>query len=137
MSWLVGKRDSRGKRVTGSHYPRVGSWNIGGLKDRNGVGILVDGDLREQVVEVRRINDRLMMVKLVIGGCALSVISAYAPQWAWARRRSSYEDLDEEWGGTWLLDFAKAFELVIANSCFSKKENHRLPFVASVAKTRD
>ncbi|KAG5569169.1 hypothetical protein H5410_058935 [Solanum commersonii] len=56
-------------------------WYSGGSKDRNGVGILVDGDLREQVVEVRRINDRLMMVKLVIGGCSLSVISAYAPQW--------------------------------------------------------
>ncbi|KAG5578457.1 hypothetical protein H5410_058591 [Solanum commersonii] len=27
-----------------------------------------------------RINDRLTMVKLVIGGCTLSVISAYAPQ---------------------------------------------------------
>ncbi|KAL3355926.1 hypothetical protein AABB24_016872, partial [Solanum stoloniferum] len=55
-------------------------WYSGGSRDRNGVGILVDGDLREQVVEVRRISDRLMTIKLVIGGCTLSVISAYAPQ---------------------------------------------------------
>jgi len=55
-------------------------WYSGGSRDRNGVGILVDGDLREQVVEVRRINDRLMTIKLVIGGCTLNIISAYAPQ---------------------------------------------------------
>ncbi|KAG5569285.1 hypothetical protein H5410_059051 [Solanum commersonii] len=38
-------------------------------------------------------------------------------------------------GGTSLLDFAKAFELVIANSCFPKKENHLVTFRSSVAKT--
>ncbi|KAG5616181.1 hypothetical protein H5410_016005, partial [Solanum commersonii] len=113
-----------------------------GSRDRNGVGILVDGDLREQVVEVRRINYRLMMVKLVIGGCTLSVISAYAPQVGLDEeaKKLFYEDLDEfwgeEWGGTSLLDFAKAFELVIANSCFPKKENHMVTFRSSVAKTR-
>lgn len=48
-------------------------WYSGGLRDRNEVGILVDADLREQVVEVRRINDRMMMmIKLVVGG--LSVV---------------------------------------------------------------
>ncbi|KAG5594214.1 hypothetical protein H5410_035446 [Solanum commersonii] len=39
-------------------------------------------------------------------------------------------------GGTSLLDFAKAFELVIANSCFPKKENHLVTFRSSVAKTQ-
>ncbi|KAG5576666.1 hypothetical protein H5410_056800, partial [Solanum commersonii] len=39
-------------------------------------------------------------------------------------------------GGTSLLDFAKAFELVIANSCFPKKENHLVAFHSSVAKTQ-
>ncbi|KAG5591784.1 hypothetical protein H5410_042298, partial [Solanum commersonii] len=149
-----------------------------GSKDRNGVGILVDGDLREQVVEVRRINDRLTMVKLVIEGCSLSVISAYAPQVGLDEeaKKVFYEDLDEvvrgipnteriviggdfnghigatsngfdhvhggfgfgerNGGGTSLLDFAKAFELVIANSCFSKKENHLVTFRSSVAKTQ-
>ncbi|KAG5583105.1 hypothetical protein H5410_053732 [Solanum commersonii] len=140
-------------------------WYSGGSRDRNGVGILVDGDLREQVVEVRRINDRLMTIKLVIGGSTLSVISAYAPQVGLDEeaKKRFYEELDEvvrgipntekiviggdfnghigatssgfddvhggfgfgvrNGGGTSLLDFAKAFELVIANSCF-QKENH-------------
>ncbi|KAG5576479.1 hypothetical protein H5410_056613 [Solanum commersonii] len=39
-------------------------------------------------------------------------------------------------GGTSLLNFAKAFELVIANSCFPKKENHLVTFRSSVAKTQ-
>ncbi|KAG5589991.1 hypothetical protein H5410_040505 [Solanum commersonii] len=153
-------------------------WYSGGSRDRNGVGILVDGNLRELVVEVRKINDRLMMVKLVIGGCTLSVISAYAPQVGLDEetKKLFYEDLDEvvrgipntekiviggdfnghigatsngfddvhggfgfgerNGGGTSLLDFAKAFELVIANSCFLKKENHLVTFRSSVAKTQ-
>ncbi|KAG5580516.1 hypothetical protein H5410_051143 [Solanum commersonii] len=39
-------------------------------------------------------------------------------------------------GGSSLLEFAKAFELVIANSCFPKKENHLVTFRSSVAKTQ-
>jgi len=30
--------------------------------------------------------------------------------------------------GSSLLDFAKAFELVITNSCFPKRENHSVTF---------
>ncbi|WMV29994.1 hypothetical protein MTR67_023379 [Solanum verrucosum] len=150
----------------------------GGSRDRNGVGILVDGDLREQVIEIRRINDRLMLIKLVIGGGTLSVISVYAPQVGLGEeaKKLFYEDLDEvvrglpitkkiviggdfnghigatsngfddvhggfgfgerNGGGTSLLDFAKAFELVMANSCFLKKENHMVTFCSSVAKTQ-
>ncbi|KAG5608383.1 hypothetical protein H5410_019664 [Solanum commersonii] len=153
-------------------------WYSGGSRDRNGVGILVDGDLREQVVEVRRINDRLMTIKIVIGGCTLSVISAYAPQVGLDEeaKKLFYEELDEvvrgipsteriviggdfnghigatssgcddvhggfgfgerNGGGTSLLDFAKAFELVIVNSCFPKKENHLVTFRSSIAKTQ-
>ncbi|KAG5573068.1 hypothetical protein H5410_062834 [Solanum commersonii] len=153
-------------------------WYSGGSRDRNGVGILVDGNLRELVVEVRRISDRLMTIKLVIGGYTLSVISASAPQVGLDEeaKKLFYEDLDEvvrgipntekiviggdfnghigatsngfddvhgsfgvggrNGGGTSLLDFAKAFELVIANSCFSKKENHMVTYRSSVAKTQ-
>ncbi|XP_049376683.1 uncharacterized protein LOC125841574 [Solanum stenotomum] len=119
-----------------------------------------------------------MLIKLVIGGCTLSVISAYAPQVGLGEeaKKLFYEDLDEvvrgipitekiviggdfnghigaisngfddvhggfgfgerNGGGTALLDFAKAFELVIANSCFPKKENHMVTFRSSVVKTQ-
>ncbi|XP_019231565.1 PREDICTED: craniofacial development protein 2-like [Nicotiana attenuata] len=39
-------------------------------------------------------------------------------------------------GGTSLLDFAKAFGLVIANSSFSKREEHLVTFQNAMAKTQ-
>ncbi|XP_019266632.1 PREDICTED: craniofacial development protein 2-like [Nicotiana attenuata] len=39
-------------------------------------------------------------------------------------------------GCTLLLDFAKAFDLVIANSSFSKREEHLVTYQSSVAKTQ-
>ncbi|XP_070039239.1 uncharacterized protein [Nicotiana tomentosiformis] len=39
-------------------------------------------------------------------------------------------------GGTSLLDCAKAFDLVIANSCFPKREEQLVTFQSSLAKTQ-
>lgn len=39
-------------------------------------------------------------------------------------------------GGMSLLDFATTFEVVIANSCFSKRENHLVTFHSSKGKTQ-
>ncbi|XP_009623223.2 uncharacterized protein [Nicotiana tomentosiformis] len=153
-------------------------WYSGVLKGKNGVGILEDRDLRESVVEVRRVNDRLIFIKLVVGECTLNVVSAYAPQAGLNEevKRRFWEGLDEivhnippaerlfiggefnghigssaggysevhgsfgfrdrNRGGTSLLDFAKAFELVIANSSFSKREEHLVTFQSTVAKTQ-
>lgn len=56
-------------------------WYSGRLKGRNGVGISVDMVFREHVVDVRRINDRmLMMIKLADGGLNLNIFSAYPLQ---------------------------------------------------------
>ncbi|XP_059285817.1 uncharacterized protein LOC132039335 [Lycium ferocissimum] len=43
---------------------------------------------------------------------------------------------DGNGGGVALLDFARAFGLVIANSSFPKKEEHLVTFRSSVAKTQ-
>ncbi|XP_070024926.1 uncharacterized protein [Nicotiana sylvestris] len=43
---------------------------------------------------------------------------------------------DRNGGGTSLLDFARAFELVIVNSMFSKREEHLITFQNMVAKTQ-
>ncbi|XP_070039060.1 uncharacterized protein [Nicotiana tomentosiformis] len=61
------------------------------------VGILVDRDLRELVVDVKRVNDRLMAIKLVVGGLTLSMVSAYALQAGLGEevKRQFWEDLDE------------------------------------------
>lgn len=38
------------------------------MKNKNGVGILIDEELREQVVEVSMVNDRVMWITLVFEG---------------------------------------------------------------------
>ncbi|XP_047257554.1 uncharacterized protein LOC107849047 [Capsicum annuum] len=45
-----------------------------------GVGILVDEELRGQVVEVKKVSDRVMTIKLIVGGSSLNICSAYAPK---------------------------------------------------------
>ncbi|XP_070025143.1 uncharacterized protein [Nicotiana sylvestris] len=54
-------------------------------------------DLHELVVEVRRVNDRLMTIKLVFEGFTLNIISAYGPQESLDKevKRHLQEDLDE------------------------------------------
>ncbi|XP_047258337.1 uncharacterized protein LOC124890572 [Capsicum annuum] len=54
-----------------------------------------------------------------------------------------YDDLHEGFGfgdrngeGVALLDFARAFGLVVVNSNFSKKENHLITFRSALAKTQ-
>ncbi|XP_070008615.1 uncharacterized protein [Nicotiana sylvestris] len=114
------------------------------------------------MVEVRWVNDRLMVIKLIVGGMTLNVIIAYALQAGLDNevKRGFWEPLsevvrgtlpteklfiegdfngriessvgvygevhggfdfgDRNGGGTSLLDFARAFELVIANSIFRR-----------------
>nr|XP_009780956.1 PREDICTED: craniofacial development protein 2-like [Nicotiana sylvestris] len=132
-------------------------------KGKNGVGILVDGKLRESVVDVRRVNDRLMTIKLAVGEYNLNIVSAYAPHagldkevpptkrlfigkdfnghigsttGGYREVHGGFDFGERNGGGTSLLDFAKAFGLVIANSSFPKREEHLVNFQNVVAKTQ-
>ncbi|XP_015161563.1 uncharacterized protein [Solanum tuberosum] len=115
---------------------------------------------------MRRINERMMTIKLVSGELTLNIVSAYAPQINLdeeakklfsedfdevyqTSRRSSLMDIlmaisrqhlvvlmmlirfgfgESNGGGASLLDFAKTFESVIANSCYPKRENYFVTF---------
>ncbi|KAM2180691.1 hypothetical protein ACFX1R_035510 [Malus domestica] len=55
-------------------------WYSGTNRTRNGVGIIVDKTLVQDVVDVKRVGDRIMAIKIVIGQELINVISAYAPQ---------------------------------------------------------
>ncbi|XP_070050638.1 uncharacterized protein [Nicotiana tomentosiformis] len=72
-------------------------WYSGVQKGKNRVGILVDRELRESMVEVRRVNDRLMIIKLVVGECTINVVSAFAPHVVLDEevKRCFWEGLDE------------------------------------------
>ena len=72
-------------------------WYSGGTRARNGVGILVEKELTERVVEVRRYSDRIMSIKLVLGAVVFNVISVYAPQ-MWLTediKKVFWEELEE------------------------------------------
>jgi hypothetical protein len=45
-----------------------------------GVGVLVAGKWIDSVVEVRRVNERVMVLRLAIGKSLLNIVSVYAPQ---------------------------------------------------------
>jgi exonuclease III len=52
-----------------------------GQKDaQGGVGILLKAELAKDVIEVKRLSARVIVVRLLISNGTLSVISAYAPQ---------------------------------------------------------
>ena len=58
---------------------------------KNGIGIL-----SESVLEVKRVSDRLMAMKLEVNGSFLNIISAYAPQVnnSMEEKNDFWEDLD-------------------------------------------
>ena len=55
-------------------------WCTGRDRNHNGVGVIIDKQLLDDAVEVRRKGDRILLVKLVLGREIFNVISVYAPQ---------------------------------------------------------
>ncbi|KAK3550119.1 hypothetical protein QTP86_021055, partial [Hemibagrus guttatus] len=52
----------------------------GGDSKRNGVGVVLKEEFVRNVLEVKRVSDRVMSLKLEIEGVMLNVVSGYAPQ---------------------------------------------------------
>ena len=63
---------------------------------KNGIGIVLREDLAENVLEVKRMSDRLMVMKLEIKGSIPNIVSAYAPQVnnSMEEKNDFWEDLD-------------------------------------------
>ena len=47
---------------------------------RKGIGIVVRDELAESVLEMKRVSDRLMAMKMKVKGSILNIVSVYAPQ---------------------------------------------------------
>lgn len=141
-----------------------------GVCKKNGVGIIFDENCKKNIVEVNRISDRMMAVKVLINEEIVNIISAYAPQVG-----CKNEEKDEFWNifdrtmenipeneklwigadlnghigkdnsgferaheghvfgvrnveGERILESAEAADLVIANSCFSKRDEHLITY---------
>ena len=53
-------------------------WYTGRDRNHNGVGVIIDKQLLEDVVKVKRKGDRILLVKLILGKEISNVISVYA-----------------------------------------------------------
>ncbi|MCJ8737270.1 hypothetical protein PDJAM_G00021940 [Pangasius djambal] len=88
----VGRRSRGGRRVCRQREKRKGKsvgLRIGTLfklfyygvdSKRNGVGVVLKEEFVRNVLEVKRVSDRVMSLKLEIEGVMLNVVSGYAPQ---------------------------------------------------------
>ena len=67
------------------------------MEEKNEVGIVVREELVESVLEVKRVSDRLMVMKLEVKGSILNIVSAYAPQVgnSMEEKKDFWQDLDE------------------------------------------
>ena len=139
---------------------------------KNGIGIVLRENLAESVLEMKRVSDRLMAMKLEVNGSILNIVSAYAPQ----EKNDFWEDLDgliesistEErivlgadlnghvgegnigdgkimgrYGagtrnkeGSMVVDFGKRMDLVIVNTYFKKKDEHRVTYKSGGKSTQ-
>ena len=63
---------------------------------QNGIEIVLREELAESVLEVKRVSDRLMAMKLEVNGSILNIVSAYAPQVnnSMEEKNDFWEDLD-------------------------------------------
>jgi hypothetical protein len=55
-------------------------WYTGTTTNKNGVGIVLDKILKDEVVDIKRQGDLIILVKLIVGDLVFNVISAYTPQ---------------------------------------------------------
>ncbi|KAG2463133.1 CFDP2 protein, partial [Polypterus senegalus] len=64
---------------------------------RNGVGVILKEQHVKSVVVVKRMSDRIMIMKLEIGGVMMNVVSAYAPQvgCVMGEKEDFWSELDE------------------------------------------
>ena len=76
---------------------------------KNGIGIVLREELAESVLEVKRVSDRLMAMKLEVNGSILNIVSAYAPQINYSIEEKNYflEDLD------WLIESISKEERIV------------------------
>ena len=72
-------------------------WYCGSENKKNGIGIVMKKDLVDRVVEVWRVSDRVICLKMEMEGVILNIISAYALQvgCTYEEKEAFWLDLDE------------------------------------------
>jgi hypothetical protein len=144
-------------------------WYIGNMSIKNGVGIVLDKSIKDGVVDIKRQEDMIILVKLLVGDLIFNIISDYAPQIGlnesvkmqfWeeldalvssvtiseklfigdlnghvssirvgfneVHKGFAYESRNQE--GKGILNFALAYDLIVANTLFRKRFSHLVTF---------
>uniref|UniRef100_A0A8C4S6L9 non-specific protein-tyrosine kinase n=1 Tax=Erpetoichthys calabaricus TaxID=27687 RepID=A0A8C4S6L9_ERPCA len=76
--WTAGKLDEYGQVTERGYVPY--NYLVRGESLRAQVGVILKEQYVKSVLAVKRVSDRVMIMKLEIGGVMMNVVSAYAPQ---------------------------------------------------------
>ncbi|KAI5090065.1 hypothetical protein C0J45_20200 [Silurus meridionalis] len=94
---------------------------------RNGVGVMLMKEYSKSVVEVKKVSERVINVKLEVEGVMINVISAYAPQ---VKGTKGDEEVMGRYGfkernveGQMVVDLTKRMEMAVVNTYFKKNED--------------
>ncbi|XP_021856284.2 uncharacterized protein [Spinacia oleracea] len=126
-------------------------WYSGKTRGRNGVGILIDQEYIDDVVDVSRKSDRIMSIKLVIGDEVVTIedlkevvqrvprsekliiggdlnghVGSSRDVFESIHGGFGYEERNEV--GNAIFDFALAYDLGIMNTWFGKRESHLVTY---------
>ena len=71
---------NQGCTTIGSNDEKYKLWYSGGPEKLHGVGIMMRAELADNVIEVKRYDDRLMKIRMVVGKRIWNILSLYAPQ---------------------------------------------------------
>lgn len=67
-------------RTFGTEGARFKFFWIGGEDGLAGVGVLVAERWVKKVIEVKRVSERIIVLRVCIGTCVVNIVSVYAPQ---------------------------------------------------------
>ena len=88
-------------RWKGSKARKIGDgykmYYHGEKTSRNGIAITLEKKWQDNIIEIKRTSDRLMLMKFASEGCVWNIISAYAPQagCTTAEKEEFYESLEQ------------------------------------------
>ncbi|KAK3556960.1 hypothetical protein QTP70_022299, partial [Hemibagrus guttatus] len=141
----TGKYDTRWK---GSKARSIGAgfklFYYGVDSKRNGVGVVLKEEFVSNVLEVKRVSDRVMSLKLEIEGVMLNVVSGYAPQERilmdmlvrGTEVMGKFGVKERNLEGQMVVDFAKRMDMAVVNTYFQKREEHRVTYKSGGRRTQ-
>ncbi|KAK3535297.1 hypothetical protein QTP70_007576 [Hemibagrus guttatus] len=157
-TWNNGLQDGYGTETYSDGGDQVGKafknklFYYGVDSKRNGVGVVLK--FERNVLEVKRVSDRVMSLKLEIEGVMLNVVSGYAPQGERVVIGADFnghvdegntgdEEVMGKFGvkernleGQMVVDFAKRMDMGVVNTYFQKREEHRVTYKSGGRRTQ-